>query len=44
MRVKDVQEIMGHADVKVTLNIYAEATTESKEKSIKMLNSNMKLL
>ena len=35
--IKAIQEIMGHADVQTTLDIYAEATSEVKHDAIKAL-------
>ena len=34
---KDVQELLGHADVSTTLNIYAHATREAKHTSARLL-------
>ena len=35
---KDVQELLGHADVSTTMNIYAHATRESKRTSARLLD------
>ena len=35
---KDVQEILGHADVSTTMNIYAHATREAKHTSARLLD------
>ena len=35
--IKAIQEIMGHADIQTTLDIYAEATDEVKHEAIKSL-------
>lgn len=35
---KDVQELLGHADVSTTMNIYAHSTRESKRNSAKLLD------
>ena len=35
---KDVQELLGHADVSTTVNIYAHATREAKRSSTKLLD------
>ena len=35
---KDVQELLGHADVSTTINIYAHATREAKHTSAKLLD------
>lgn len=35
--VKVIQEVMGHSDISITLNIYAEATNEAKIRSFKNL-------
>ena len=35
--IKAIQEIMGHADIQTTLDIYAEATNEVKHEAIKSL-------
>lgn len=35
---KDVQELLGHADVSTTMNIYAHATSEAKRTSARLLD------
>ena len=35
---KDVQELLGHADVSTTMNIYAHATREAKRTSARLLD------
>ena len=35
---KDVQELIGHADVSTTMNIYAHATREAKRTSARLLD------
>lgn len=41
--LKAIQEIMGHADIQTTMNIYAEATAEAKKQSMENLEGKMKL-
>jgi len=41
--LKAIQDIMGHKDIKTTMNIYAEATKEVKQKSIDSLEGKFKL-
>lgn len=41
--LKVIQEIMGHADIETTMNIYAEATTEKKQESFANLEGKMKI-
>lgn len=41
--VKVIQEIMGHADIETTLNIYAEATKEKKKESFSNLEGKIKI-
>lgn len=36
--LKAIQEIMGHANIETTMNIYADATAESKKKSMESLD------
>lgn len=35
---KDVQELLGHADVSTTMNVYAHATREAKRTSARLLD------
>ncbi len=35
---KDVQELLGHADLSTTMNIYAHATREAKRTSARLLD------
>ena len=35
---KDVQELLGHADVSTTMNIYAHATREAKRTSARLMD------
>lgn len=35
---KDVQELLGHADVSTTMNVYAHATREEKRSSARLLD------
>lgn len=42
--LKAIQEIMGHTSVAITMDIYAEATKEAKEKSMKSLEGKIKLV
>lgn len=37
--VKDVQELMGHSDIKITLNTYSHVTKESRRKAINIFES-----
>lgn len=41
--LKTIQEIMGHANIKTTMNIYAEATKETKKKSFANLEGKIKI-
>lgn len=41
--VKVIQEIMGHADISTTMNIYAEATEEKKKATMDALDSKISL-
>lgn len=41
--LKVIQEVMGHADIETTMNIYAEATRESKKKSFANLEGKIKI-
>ncbi len=35
---KDVQELLGHSDVRTTMNIYAHSTREAKRTSARLLD------
>lgn len=39
--IKSIQDIMGHADIQTTMDIYAEATNEGKKKAINTLSKIM---
>ena len=41
--IKAIQEIMGHADIETTMNIYAEATKEIKKQSFANLEGKIKI-
>ena len=41
--IKVIQEIMGHADIETTMNIYAEATKEKKMASFAQLDGKIKI-
>lgn len=41
--LKVIQEIMGHADIETTMNIYAEATAEKKQESFAKLEGKIKI-
>ena len=41
--IKVIQEIMGHADIETTMNIYAEATKEKKQESFSNLEGKIKI-
>lgn len=41
--LKIIQEIMGHADIETTMNIYAEATEKKKKESISALEGKIKI-
>ena len=41
--LKVIQEIMGHADISVTMNIYNEATREQKQRSFANLEGKLKI-
>lgn len=41
--LKVIQEIMGHADIETTMNIYAEATTQKKQESFARLEGKIKI-
>ena len=42
--LKAIQDIMGHNDIKTTMNIYAEATREVKQRSMDSLDGKFKLI
>ena len=41
--LKVIQEVMGHADIQTTMNVYAEATKAKKKEAIANLSKNAKL-
>lgn len=41
--IKIIQEIMGHADIETTMNIYAEATEQKKKESFANLEGKIKI-
>ena len=41
--IKAIQEIMGHADVKTTMDVYAEATSEAKHEAMENLQEGWKI-
>ncbi len=41
--MKVIQEIMGHADISTTMNVYSEATKEKKKESIFNLEGKIKI-
>ena len=41
--LKVIQEIMGHANIETTMDVYAEATAEQKTETIRNLSSNLKV-
>ena len=41
--IKVIQEIMGHTDIKTTMEVYAEAQKELKERSVQMLSGKIKV-
>lgn len=41
--LKVIQEIMGHADIETTMNIYAEATAQKKQESFASLEGKIKI-
>lgn len=41
--LKVIQEIMGHADIETTMNIYAEATAQKKQESFTRLEGKIKI-
>ena len=42
--LKVIQDIMGHADITTTMNIYAEATKEKKQQAMANLNGKIKIM
>jgi integrase len=42
--LKVIQDIMGHADITTTMNIYAEATKEKKQEAMANLNGKIKII
>ena len=42
--LKVIQEIMGHADITTTMDIYAEATEEKKKESLAKLEIKVKIM
>ena len=42
--LKVIQDIMGHADITTTMNIYAEATKEKKQEAMANLNGKIKIM
>lgn len=42
--LKVIQDIMGHADITTTMNIYAEATKEKKQEAMANLNEKIKIM
>lgn len=44
MSPKVLQEIMGHSNIGITMNVYAKATKEKKAEEMRMQNKNVKLL
>ncbi len=41
--VKVIQEIMGHANISITMDIYAKATEEKKKQALDELSRNPKI-
>jgi integrase len=41
--LKVIQEIMGHADIGTTMNIYNEATRDKKKESFRAIESKIKI-
>ena len=42
--IKVIQEIMGHANISITMDIYAKATEEKKKQALDDLSGNLKIL
>ena len=38
VNIKDIQTLVGHSDIKTTMNIYCKSTTESLSKAVNGLN------
>ncbi|HCI84327.1 MAG TPA: site-specific integrase, partial [Lachnospiraceae bacterium] len=41
--IKAIQEIMGHADIQTTMNVYAKATDTSKQKAMENLEEGSRI-
>ena len=41
--IKVIQEIMGHANISITMDIYAKATEEKKKQALDKLSRNLKI-
>ena len=41
MNIKVIQDVLGHADIQTTMNIYAEATRELKAREFDMFSGYM---
>jgi len=41
--LKTIQEIMGHSDIQITMNVYAEATEAKKQQSMQKLEGKIKI-
>lgn len=41
--IKVIQEIMGHTDIKTTMDVYAEATTDARQRAIRSLEGKIKI-
>ncbi|MCM1135717.1 MAG: tyrosine-type recombinase/integrase, partial [Clostridium sp.] len=41
--IKVIQEIMGHANISITMDIYAKATEEKKKQALDELSKNLKI-
>ena len=41
--IKVIQDVMGHADIKTTMEVYAEAQKELKQRSIQCLSAQIKV-
>lgn len=40
--VKDVQELLGHSDIKITLNTYSHVTRQTRKKTVGIFESAIK--